>query len=150
MGAQGTVCAGGRYDGLVENFGGPAVPAIGFGMGLERLVSLIENNPGARIEQKPQVYFTVASNSAMAAALSLSEKIRDEIPDLRLVMHCGGGSFKSQFKKADKSGAEIALIIGDNELAQQRVGIKQLRTEANQYDVAWSDLGSTIRQILSR
>ena len=150
LGAQGTVCAGGRYDGLVGNFGGPSVPAIGFGMGLERLVSLVENNPGARIDQTPQVYFIVASNSAMAAALSLSEQIRDEIPDLRLVMHCGGGSFKSQFKKADKSGAEIALIIGDNELAQQRVGIKPLRTESSQYDVAWSDLGATIRQILSR
>jgi len=150
LGAQGTVCAGGRYDGLVENFGGPSVPAIGFGMGLERLVSLVENNPGARIDQTPQVYFIVASNSAMAAALTLSEQIRDEIPDLRLVMHCGGGSFKSQFKKADKSGAEIALIIGDNELAQQRIGIKPLRTESNQYDVAWSDLGATIRQILSR
>ncbi len=150
LGAQGTVCAGGRYDGLVEKFGGPSTPAIGFAMGVERLVSLIENNPAARIEQAPQVYFIVASQNAMATALTLSEQLRNELPGLRLIMHCGGGSFKSQFKKADKSGAEIALIIGDNELAQQRIGIKPLRTESNQYEVAWADLVGTVRQILSR
>ncbi len=150
LGAQGTVCAGGRYDGLVEKFGGPSTPAIGFAMGVERLVSLIENDSTARIEQVPQVYFIVASQNAMGTALSLSEQLRNEIPGLRLVIHCGGGSFKSQFKRADKSGAEIALIIGDNELAQQRIGVKPLRVELAQYDVAWSDLGGTIRQILSR
>lgn len=150
LGAQGTVCGGGRYDGLVEKFGGPSTPAIGFGMGLERLVSLVENNAGARIEQTPHVYFIVASERAMATALSLSEQIRNDIPDLRLIMHCGGGSFKSQFKKADKSGAQIALIIGDNELAQQRIGIKPLRSDEAQYDVAWSGLAGTIRQKLHR
>jgi len=150
LGSQGTVCGGGRYDSLVEKFGGPATPAIGFGMGLERLVSLIENSPAARVDHSAQVYFIVASNTAMAAALSLSEQIRDELPDLRLVMHCGGGSFKSQFKKADKSGAEIALIIGDNELAQQRVGIKPLRTDDPQTEVAWSELAGIIRQRLNR
>ena len=150
LGAQGTVCAGGRYDGLVEKFGGPSTPAIGFAMGVERLVSLVENRPEARIEQTPQVYFIVASNTAMAAALSLSEQIRNELPELRLVMHCGGGSFKSQFKKADKSGAEIALIIGDNELAQQRIGIKLLRRDEAQSEVAWADLAASIRQRLHR
>jgi histidyl-tRNA synthetase len=150
LGSQGTVCGGGRYDSLVEKFGGPATPAIGFGMGLERLVSLIEKSPAARVEHSAQVYFIVASNTAMPAALSLSEQIRDELPGLRLVMHCGGGSFKSQFKKADKSGAEFALIIGDNELAQQRIGIKPLRTDEAQTEVAWSELAAIIRQRLNR
>lgn len=150
LGAQGTVCGGGRYDGLVEKFGGPATPAIGFGMGIERLVSLLENRPEARINHTPQVYFIVASTNAMPTALSLSEQIRDELPQIRLVMHCGGGSFKSQFKKADKSGADLALIIGDNELVQQRVGLKHLRTDAAQTDVSWTDLAGALRQIFSR
>ena len=145
LGAQGTVCGGGRYDSLVEKFGGPSAPAIGFGMGLERLVSLIENKAEARVNRLPHLYFIVASNNAMAAALSLSEHLRNDIPGLRLVMHCGGGSFKSQFKKADKSGAEIALIIGDNELAQQKIGIKPLRSEEAQSEVSWSGLAGSIR-----
>ncbi len=150
LGAQGTVCGGGRYDGLVEKFGGPATPAIGFGMGIERLVSLLENRPEARIDHTPHIYFIVASANAMPTALALSEQIRDELPKIRLVMHCGGGSFKSQFKKADKSGADLALIIGDNELVQQRVGLKHLRTDTGQTDVSWTDLTATLRQIFSR
>jgi len=150
LGAQGTVCAGGRYDGLVEHFGGPSTPAVGFAMGLERLVSLVETTETSLIETSPNVYFIVADNNAIPSALALVEQLRDQLPDIRVLMHCGGGSFKSQFKKADKSGAEIALILGDNELAQRHVGIKPLRRNEEQLLVPWSDIVNAVRQHAGR
>jgi len=150
LGAQGTVCAGGRYDGLVENFGGPPVPAVGFAMGLERLVSLVETSTDFRAEITPDIYFIVATTAATPAALAIAEQIRDEMPGTGLSMHCGGGSFKSQFKKADKSGARVALIIGENELAQQLIGIKPLRSSEEQSLTSWSNVAGTLRQYLSR
>lgn len=146
LGAQGTVCGGGRYDGLVEKFGGPATPCIGFGMGLERLISLIGNRAGPA----PDIYFIVASSDAMSVALTLTEQLRDNIPGIKLLMHCGGGGFKSQFKKADKSGAALALIIGVQELQQQRIGIKPLRSDEAQFDIPWSDLIRTVRHRFDR
>jgi histidyl-tRNA synthetase len=150
LGAQGTICAGGRYDGLVEHFGGPSTPAVGFAMGLERLVSLVEATETSLIETSPNVYFIVADNNAIPSALALVEQLRDQLSDIRVLMHCGGGSFKSQFKKADKSGAEIALILGDNELAQQHVGIKPLRRNEEQLLVPWSDIVNAVRQHVGR
>jgi len=150
LGSQGTVCAGGRYDGLVEHFGGSPIPAVGFAMGLERLVSLIEQSKISRAEIPPDIYFIVADKNAIPAALTLAEMLRDTIPEIRLLMHCGGGSFKSQFKRADKSGAEIALILGDNELVQQCVGIKPLRREGEQLLIAWSDIVSVVRPLTGR
>jgi histidyl-tRNA synthetase len=149
LGAQGTVCGGGRYDGMVEHFGGPATHAIGFGMGIERLVSLIENaqNPNDVIN-KADIYFVVAGEAAKSSAISLAEKLRDELPQIRLIMHCGGGSFKSQFKKADKSGAQIALILGDTELENQKISVKHLREVDNQQEVSWPDLTNMVRQLL--
>ncbi len=123
LGAQGTVCAGGRYDGLVEQLGGRATPAVGFALGLERLLELSDSEPPARLD----AYLIAVGEQASAAAMPLAEQIRDALPELRLICHCGGGSFKSQFKRADRSGARIALVLGDDEFAQGHIGIKPLR-----------------------
>lgn len=133
LGAQGTVCAGGRYDGLVEQLGGKATPAVGFAMGIERLnllLAALDRFPG-NISAAPDVYFVVAGEQAELAAVKFAEQIRDTLPFLKLQMHCGGGSFKSQFKKADKSGAVYALIVGDDEAQRGVVNIKPLRQEHN-------------------
>ncbi|WP_462322142.1 histidine--tRNA ligase [Halochromatium sp.] len=127
LGAQGTVCAGGRYDGLVEQLGGRATPAVGFALGLERLLELSETEPPPSID----AYLIAVGEQANAAAMPIAEQIRDALPELRLLCHCGGGSFKSQFKRADRSGAKVALVLGDDELAQQRIGIKPLRAPAS-------------------
>jgi histidyl-tRNA synthetase len=149
LGAQGTVCGGGRYDGMVEHFGGSATPAIGFAMGMERLASLMENRAdSSELPNKADIYFVVASEDAKSTAISLAEKIRDEIPKIRLILHCGGGSFKSQFKKADKSGAKFALILGDSELENKQVGIKNLRHEDSQQQVDWADLTNIVCKLL--
>jgi histidyl-tRNA synthetase len=128
LGAQGTVCAGGRYDGLVSHFGGHHTPAIGFAMGLERLIQLAGEGAVNR-DQTPHAYLILAGNDTISPGLKLAESMRDKIPGLSLVTHCGGGSIKSQFKKADKSGARLALILGDEELAEKSVSIKFLREE---------------------
>lgn len=128
LGAQGTVCAGGRYDGLVEQLGGKPTPAVGFGMGVERLHLLLrelEVVPPA-LEQSVDVYL-VAMEGLTPQALVLAERLRNELPFLRLITHCGGGSFKSQMKKADKSGAAVALILGEDEAARGEVTVKYLR-----------------------
>lgn len=142
LGAQGTVCAGGRYDGLVEQLGGKPTPAVGFAMGVERLHLLLEAL-GAFPEAltgAPHVYFVVAGEQAEITATAFAEQIRDRLPGLRLQLHCGGGSFKSQFKKADKSGAGIALVMGDNEAIEGRVTIKSLRDhDAEQRTLALQD-----------
>ncbi|MBK1722349.1 histidine--tRNA ligase [Thiocystis violacea] len=131
LGAQGTVCAGGRYDGLVEQLGGRPTPAVGFAMGIERLVELMQQ-PGQAIEPTVDAYFVAVGEHAQRAAPGMSERLRDAVPALRLITHCGGGSFKSQFKKADKSGARFALIVGDEEVAREVVGVKDLRQDVEQ------------------
>lgn len=148
LGAQGTVCAGGRYDGLVEQFGGEPTPAIGFAMGLERLVMLANEAGFIKETTAADIYFIVASDTAVPAALTLAEQIRDALPQLRLLMHCGGGSFKSQFKKADRSGARLALIIGDNELADRKIGLKPLRSDESQTEAPWSELITAVSRQL--
>lgn len=131
LGAQGTVCAGGRYDGLVEQLGGKPAPAVGFAMGVERLHLLLEALHAFPDETSgaPHVYFVVAGEQAEITATAFAEQIRDQLPGLRLQLHCGGGSFKSQFKKADKSGAGYALVMGDNEASEGRVTLKSLRDQ---------------------
>ncbi len=149
LGAQGTVCAGGRYDGLLEHFGGRAIPGIGFAMGLERLVELMAlPDSKEKDRQTPHAYLIIAGDSAFARGFQLAEELKDTLPDLRLLVHCGGGSFKSQFKKADKSGAEIALILGEDELEKQSIGLKPLRSESAQSEVAWSELAGRLKQEL--
>ena len=150
LGAQSAVCSGGRYDGLVKHFGGPEVTASGFAMGLERLVMLLSETPENLPGQIPHIYFIVSSNEAVPEALRLAEELRDTMPSLRVLVHCGGGSFKSQFKKADRSGARIALIMGDNELQARTIGIKPLREEGGQIECSWSELRHTLAEQLSK
>ncbi len=140
LGAQGTVCAGGRYDGLVEQLGGKSTPAVGFAMGIERLVLLLDAAgvvPDS-IARQVDVYL-VAAGDVQVQALVLGETLRSECPGLRLQNHCGGGSFKSQMKKADKSSAVIALILGENEAANGEVTVKFLRVEQPQQTMAIAD-----------
>jgi histidyl-tRNA synthetase len=129
LGAQGTVCAGGRYDGLVAQLGGRETPAVGFALGVERLLELIDTSA---VDAAPHAYLVALGDAAAAAAPGIAERLRDAVPGLRLLAHCGGGSFKSQFKKADKSGARLALILGDEELAQGTLGCKPLRGQGEQ------------------
>ena len=139
LGAQGTVCAGGRYDGLVAQLGGRHTPAVGFAMGLERLVALLESasRPSAAALD---AYLVAVGEAAQREALPLAERLRDEAPVLRLLCHCGGGSFKSQFKKADRSGARYAVVLGEGELARGVAGVKPLREEGAQVEVALDSL----------
>lgn len=150
LGAQGTVCAGGRYDGLVEQLGGKATPAIGFAIGLERLLSLVELHAGLTAPQVPHAYLLVAGETAERAGVKLAETLRDAVAGLRLVMNCGGGGFKSQFKRADKSGARIALLLGDEELAKNVVSVKFLREERAQQEVSMDNLAASLRELISK
>jgi histidyl-tRNA synthetase len=141
LGAQGTVCAGGRYDGLVAQLGGRATPAVGFAMGLERLVALLEHATAPAAPPSLDAYLVAVGDAAQAAAPVLAERLRDLTPDLRLQCHCGGGSFKSQFKKADRSGARFALVLGEGELARGVLGVKPMRGEGEQRDLPIAELG---------
>jgi histidyl-tRNA synthetase len=136
LGAQGTICAGGRFDALVEQLGGKPTPAIGFAMGVERLVSLLEAVRLPLHHYQPHAYLVLVGEAAARQGLVLAERLRDALPRLRLESHCGGGSFKSQFKRADKSGASLALILGDEEIEQGTMGIKFLREEQEQLRLA--------------
>jgi histidyl-tRNA synthetase len=127
LGAQSTVCAGGRYDGLVAQLGGAPTPAIGWAMGQERIVMLLEKLGLSAVAQRPQLYMVVAGAGADLAALKLAEALRDAWPRLRLQYNLSGGNFKTQFKRADKSGADFALVLGEDELARGAVAIKDLR-----------------------
>jgi histidyl-tRNA synthetase len=148
LGAQGTVCAGGRYDGLVEYLGGRATAAVGFAVGLERLVALLESRAVACPEGVPHLYVVAMGERAQQQALLLSENLRDALPGLRVLMHCGGGSFKSQFKKADRSGARYALVLGDEEISRRQVGIKPLRENRDQQTVPFEELSVTLAGLL--
>tara|TARA_R110000796_G_scaffold6819_2_gene23980 strand:+ start:8325 stop:9602 length:1278 start_codon:yes stop_codon:yes gene_type:complete len=150
LGAQGTVCAGGRYDGLVEQLGGKSAPAVGFAMGVERLLLLIEtlDKVPAELARQVDVYLVTLGDAAVTAGLRLAEELRDALPNLRLVVHAGGGSFKSQFKKADKSAALYALVLGESEVEQQQIGLKPLRTEEEQENLSWQDLPARLAQII--
>jgi len=146
LGSQGTVCAGGRYDGLVTQLGGQATPAVGFAIGLERLVLLLDAvQPVAETTEADVMVLAVGEGTSQQAVV-LAEQLRDALPALRIVYNCGGGSFKSQFRKADKSGAQIALIIGEAEVMQQTVGIKWLRADREQISCAMTDAAEHIRQ----
>ncbi len=135
LGAQGTVCAGGRYDALVEQLGGRPTPAVGFAVGLERLLALLEDAGGAERVRGLDAYLVLAGEAAQRQGLWMAEKLRTRLPALRLLTHCGGGGFKSQFKKADRSGARYALILGDEELERGTVGVKFLREDAEQREI---------------
>jgi histidyl-tRNA synthetase len=134
LGAQGTICAGGRYDGLVEQLGGKLTPAIGFALGMERILSLLETQQEQQAETI-DIYFVLLGEDCETKGLQLVEEIREQLPDVKMIAHCGGGSMKSQMKKADKSGAEIALILGEDELNNTQVTVKYLREKKEQESV---------------
>ncbi len=140
LGAQGTVCAGGRYDALVEQLGGPSTPAVGFALGLERIVALLEEQAGDHPSPGPDIYLMVDHGARSGPGLVLADRIRRTLPGANVFMHCGGGSFKRQFKRADRSGARWALVLGEQEAMEGRVGIKDLRGGREQYTVAQADL----------
>ncbi len=126
LGSQGTVCGGGRYDGLVEQLGGKATPAVGFAMGLERLVLMLETLELTEVRRSVDVYVVTAGEGTMMAGMKLAEQLREEVPGVRVMNHFGGGNFKKQFKRADKVGAVVALVLGENEVADNTVVVKDL------------------------
>ncbi len=146
LGAQGTVCAGGRYDGLVEQLGGKATPAVGFAMGIERLVLLLQELKVVPVglTQTLDVYI-IAVGDVVEDAFRLGEDIRNQLPHLRVMNHCGGGSFKSQMKKADRSGADVALIIGEDEASQGMVTVKYLRVQSEQRTLPVEELVNVLK-----
>jgi histidyl-tRNA synthetase len=143
-GAQNAVCSGGRYDGLIAQLGGEATPAIGFAMGVERLVALLVaagRTPGAA---RPDVYVVVGAPAVAAQALQLVERLRSERPGVRFELNVGGGNFKAQFRRADKSGAAVALVVGEDELARGMVGVKPLRATSGQIECPIAQLAGGI------
>jgi histidyl-tRNA synthetase len=151
LGAQGTICAGGRYDGLVEQLGGQATFGCGFAMGLERIILLLQQQPqfSNKLSSKCDVYLCTLGEQAEFAGLTLAESLREQLPSLKLQLHSGGGNFKKQLKKADKSGAVIALILGDDELHEKQVSVKHLREKRPQENVSFSQLSTEIERLLA-
>ncbi len=146
LGAQGTVCAGGRYDGLVAQLGGKSAPACGFALGIERLMALVEARDGLPAASAPEVYVVHSGKAAERLAFRAAESLRDI--GLAVLTHMGGGSFKSQFKRADASGAQLALAIGEEEAALDAVTIKPLRVEAEQWRVPLDELPHAVDEWL--
>ena len=136
LGAQGTVCGGGRYDGLVEQLGGHATSGVGFAMGLERLVLLVQEvNKSIPVKSAVDIYVVYQGEGTTLAAFQLAEKLRLELPHLSTMLHCSGGNFKKQFRRADKSGATLALVLGESEVQNNQVVVKHLLGEAEQQTI---------------
>lgn len=150
LGAQGTVCAGGRYDGLVEQLGGKATPAVGFAMGIERLVLLLTTlTEEGQDSSFVDVYVTAMGDDAQAYAIEVSEHLRNTLPTTRVMMHCGGGNFKKQLKRADKTGARLALLLGSDEMQSRVVGVKPLRDGQEQVTVSFDALSDKVVEMLN-
>ncbi len=150
LGSQGAVCAGGRYDGLVEKLGGRSTPAIGWAMGVERLVALFEKCGGIAPNKNPEIYVVAVGDAALAKGFEIAETLREDIDGIRVELNLGGGSFKSQLKRADKSGAEYAVVLGDDEVAEDRAGLKPLRTDEDQIQVRANQLAKELSGRLTR
>ena len=149
LGAQGTICAGGRYDGLVEQLGGKSTPGFGFALGIERLVLMLTslekvNNVRAQVD----AYVIMLGNDVEITANGLAEQWRDQVTDIRLQCHCGGGNMKKQMKRADKSGAQIALILGEDEIAQNTVTVKYLRGQQEQQSLPLEQVPNLLTNLL--
>ena len=144
LGSQGAVCSGGRYDGLVEKLGGRPTPAIGWAMGIERFVALFEACGGKAPSRAADVYLAAVGDGTLQRAFTLAEELRDRIPGICVAMNLGGGSFKSQLKRADKSEARYALVLGEQELSEGRIGLKPLRSDEEQTSVALDDLADVL------
>jgi histidyl-tRNA synthetase len=149
LGAQGTVCAGGRYDGLVEQLGGKATSAVGFAMGLERLIAMLETIDLKEQLAVPDVYLVMMGDKASREGVLLAEGLRSALPELRLITHCGGGTFKNQLKKADRSQARYALILGEDEVARQEIGLKPLRGKGEQLQIPLSQLQAKLAELIN-
>ena len=150
LGSQGAVCSGGRYDGLVEKLGGRPTPAIGWAMGIERFVALYEACGGKAPAADAHVYIVAAGEGTLEAAITLAETLRDEVAGVRVEVNLGGGSFKSQMKRADKSNAAYALVLGEQELADRRAGLKPLRSTEEQSSVAFDELPARLAGLLGK
>ncbi|MGI3015494.1 histidine--tRNA ligase [Shewanella algae] len=149
LGAQGTVLAGGRYDGLVSQLGGKETPAVGFAMGLERIVLLLETlKLNADVAAEVDVYVTAMGDDCVIEAMRIAQELREKLPKLKVMSHCGGGNFKKQMKRADKSGAGFALIIGETELANNKVAVKPLRGDGAQQDVERQALADYLAELI--
>ncbi|MFT6918634.1 MAG: histidyl-tRNA synthetase [Cognaticolwellia sp.] len=149
LGAQGTICAGGRYDGLVEQLGGKSTPGFGFALGIERLVLMMTSLEKANnIRAQVDAYVIMLGDDVEITANGLAEQWRDQVPDIRLQCHCGGGNMKKQMKRADKSGAQIALILGEDEIAQQTVTVKYLRGQQEQQSLPLEQVTSLLTNLL--
>jgi histidyl-tRNA synthetase len=149
LGSQDAVCSGGRFDGLITLLGGEATPAIGFAMGVERVVELMQQGGESFARQPPDIYVIASGERATRAALALAEKLRDELPTVTLEMNQGGGNFKKQFQRADRSGARLALVLGDEELERSAVTLKSLRIEGQQTISPLAELAARIPALLS-
>jgi histidyl-tRNA synthetase len=148
LGSQGAVCSGGRYDGLVEKLGGKPTPAVGWAMGIERLVALYEACGGEAPADDADVYVVAVGENTLEQAFAIAEQLRDEVAGIKVELNLGGGSFKSQLKRADKSNAAFALILGEQEIVEKRVGLKPLRSTEDQSSVAFDDLPATLAALL--
>ncbi|QPG06471.1 histidine--tRNA ligase [Salinimonas marina] len=145
LGSQGTVCAGGRYDGLVEQLGGKSTPAVGFAMGMERLVLLLTTlNAEEQGTSSADIFVTALGEDAASYAVTVAEQVRDTVAGARVMMHCGGGNLKKQLKRADKTGARVALLLGSDEAQNQQVTIKPLRDGQEQSTVALASLETAV------
>jgi histidyl-tRNA synthetase len=149
LGSQDAVCSGGRYDGLVAQLGGEPVPAIGWALGEERIVELMRLQQRAGDETSADVYVVLGGEAAEAAGLGVAESLRDALPGLRVEMNCGAGSFKSQLKRADRSGARYAVILGDEEVARGIAALKPLREDAGQVEVPIAGLAQELARLVA-
>lgn len=148
LGAQGTICGGGRYDGLVEQLGAQPTPAVGFAIGLERFILLLQSINAVEVENPVDVYFCAVGDEAVRQSMVIAEQLRDQISGIRILTNCSGGNFKKQFKRADKSGALFALVLADDELAKNEIGIKNLRVESEQLNVKISAVAEELKKLL--
>ncbi len=149
LGAQGTICAGGRFDGLVEYLGGRPTPGFGFAVGLERLLALLQATGASVPDGRPHVYLVLVGEQARRRGLVLADELRDALPGMRIESNCDGGSFKSQFKRADRSGARFALVLGDDEVEQSTATLKPLRSGADQEVLQQSGIAAHLQDLLA-
>lgn len=150
LGAQGAICSGGRYDGLVEKLGGRPTPAVGWAMGIERFVALYESCGGQAPPCDADVYLVAVGEDTLERAFAVAEELRDRIDGIRVELNLGAGSFKTQLKRADKSNAEYALILGEQEMSEQRIGLKPLRSDEDQSSIALAELATILAKRLGK
>jgi histidyl-tRNA synthetase len=150
LGAQGTVCGGGRYDGMIEQLGGKPTPAVGWAMGVERMILLLQEmqQEPAGLGQQADVYLAHMGDAASLRTMQLAEQLRSDILNLRLLWHCGGGSLKNQIKKADRSGAKVVLIMGEDELAQGQIQIKPLQGQGVQQSISLDQVSAYVAELI--